>query len=96
MKNTCFSLLVPLALATFMVGCNSGPDPIIQNEAAITSAKTMRAYFDQSKGDFSALSPTDQAAAEKSIGGNAADVQKMFDWMKTSNKTGVPGAQPGR
>jgi hypothetical protein len=71
-----------------LLGCGSGTDPIVQNQQAITSAKTLRQYFDQSKGDFSALSAADQTAAEKAAGGNAADVQKMFEFMKTSNKTG--------
>lgn len=81
-----------IALACLAVvaaaGCN-GTVPIVQNQEAIASAKTMRAYFDQSQGDFRKLSPGDQAAAEKAVGGGPADVQKMFDFMKTSNKTPV-------
>ena len=84
-KNIAF---IGLAVATTaLAGCGNGNVPIVQNQQAISSAKSMRAYFDQSNGDFKALSPADQAAAEKSINGGPADVQKMFDFMKTSNKT---------
>jgi len=89
MKNIA---LIGLAVATtVLAGCGNGNVPIVQNQQAISSAKSMRAYFDQSNGDFKALNPADQAAAEKLVNGDGAAVQKMFDYMKTSNKT--PGRQ---
>ena len=95
MKNYQLTIGLAVILGSCLLGCGASNDPIIQNQQAITSAKTLRQYFEQSKGDFSALSPSDQAAAEKAAGGGPADVQKMFDFMKTSNKTG-PAQNNGR
>lgn len=78
----------------FLTSCGSDNAPIVQNQEAITNAKSLRTLFDQSQGDYSKLSPSDQQAAQKAVNGGPGDVQKMFDFMKTSNKTGVPGNNP--
>jgi hypothetical protein len=77
---------IAVAMAV-LVGCGSGNVAIEQNKAAVTNARSLRSYFDSSKGDYKALSPADQAAAQKAAGGGPEAVQKMFDFMKTSNKT---------
>jgi hypothetical protein len=87
-KKTKYAAILGLiAVTTIITGCGNGTVPIVQNQEAIYNATKMRGYFDKSQGDFKALNAADQADAEKMLKGGPADVQKMFDWMKTSNKT---------
>lgn len=75
------------AVVLTVVGCTNNPDPIVQNQQAIDNMTLLRKLFNQTQGDSSKLNASDMAAAQKALGGSAADVQKEFDWMKTSNKT---------
>jgi len=93
MKLKNLALCALMAITAILTGCSGSPDPIVQNKEAIDNVKAMRAYYDSSKGDYSALSPTDQAAAKKLVNGSGADVQKEFDFFKTANKTGTPKQQ---
>jgi len=81
-------------LANALVGCtdSGGPDPKVEAKR-LESAKSMRSYFDQSKGDFTRLSETDKQAFIGLFEGDKARAQSGWEHMKYG-AGGRPGNLP--
>ena len=94
--------VVALSLFTMqaaLVGC--GSNEVIKEDPAVAQkkmegAKSLRAYFDKSGGNFDALSDEDKKAVIAIEKGNEADARKAFSMMVlgTPRSPGAPAVDP--
>lgn len=81
MKPLLASLLV-VSLVPLLGGCDkSGPDPKVE-ATRLDKAKSLRSYFDKTKGDYNALTPTDRAEFIALNGGDATKAEQVWGMMK--------------